>query len=106
MDKNEILKMAKEENKGRDLPELEAQKRDMTIAVMAAYVVATVLCVVQIAAGKGINYGLYLVVNTISSVGYVFKAKRNPIWQNVVSAVCFVLSTVLFAVGFVIFLVR
>lgn len=106
MDKKEILKLAKEENRGRDLTEIEAGKRDISIATLAAYIVATVCCVVQIAAGKGINFGLYFVVNTISAIMYGLKAKRNPIWQHILSAVCFGLACLLFAVGFVISMVK
>lgn len=52
LSKEEILKRAQSENKGRDLTELEAGKKDTLLAVIMVYILGTILCVTEIFIGK------------------------------------------------------
>lgn len=102
LSKEEILKMAQNENKGRDLTELEAGRKDTLFAVIMVYILGTILCVTEIFVGKGINYALYIVVTSLNSIIFIRRAIRKPIKENVITAVLFGLAAALFVVAWVI----
>lgn len=106
LSKEEILKRAQNENKGRDLTELEAGRKDTLFAVIMVYILGTVLCVTEIFVGKGINYALYIVVTSLNSVIFIRRAIRKPIKENIITAVLFATATALFAVAWVISLLN
>lgn len=102
LSKEEILKRAQNENKGRDLTELEAGRKDTLFAVIMVYILGTILCVTEIFVGKGINYALYIVVTSLNSIIFIRRAIRKPIKENVITAVLFGLAAALFVVAWVI----
>lgn len=102
LSKEEILKRAQNENKGRDLTELEAGRKDTLLAVIMVYILGTILCVTEIFVGKGINYALYIVVTSLNSIIFIRRAIRKPIKENVITAVLFGLATALFVVAWAI----
>ena len=59
MEKEEILEKSRKENKNRDIFEKEVLKEGGNIGGIAAGILATLFFILQIAAGGGINYGLY-----------------------------------------------
>lgn len=102
LSKDEILKRAQSENKGRDFAELEAGKNDASVAAGVALILGAVLCAVELIIGKGINYALYLVVAVINASLYIRKAVRKPVKENVITAVMFGIAAALFLVAWVI----
>ena len=106
LSKEEILKRAQNENKGRDLTELEAGRRDTLFAVIMVYILGTILCVTEIFVGKGINYALYIVVTSLNTMIFVRRAIRKPVRENVINAVLFCTATALFLVAWVISLIK
>lgn len=102
LSKDEILKWAQSENKGRDFAELEAGKNDASVAAAVALILGAVLCAVELIMGKGMNYALYLVVAVINASLYIRKAVRKPVKENVITAVMFGIAAALFLVAWVI----
>lgn len=102
LSKDEILKRAQSENKGRDFAELEAGKNDASVAAAVALILGAVLCAVELIMGKGMNYALYLVVAVINASLYIRKAVRKPVKENVITAVMFGIAAALFLVAWVI----
>lgn len=76
MEKEEILEKSRKENKNRDIFEKEVLKEGGKIGGIAAGILATLFFILQIAAGGGINYGLYAVVFSIPSAAFTVKAVR------------------------------
>ena len=102
LSKDEILKRAQSENKGRDFAELEAGKNDASVAAAVALILGAVLCAVELIMGKGMNYALYLVVAVINASLYIRKAVRKPVKENVITAVMFGIAAALLLVAWVI----
>lgn len=102
LSKEEILKRAQSENKGRDFAELEAGRRDTEFAIVVALILGTALYVAELATGKGLNYALYIVITALDATIYIRRAVRKPIKQNVITAVMFGLASALFVVAWVI----
>lgn len=75
MDKNEILEKSRAENKNKDVYEQEVLKQASRSAVVVQMTLAVVFFVVQIFAGKGINWELWAIVfsanMTINWVKYI-----------------------------------
>ncbi len=62
MDKEKILAKSRAENKNKDMYELEVAKLANSVAVTVMLVIAAVFFIVQIAAGGGLNYGIWALV--------------------------------------------
>ena len=62
MNKEEILEKSRKKNKNKDIYEQEILKQGNVAANFVMIVLATVLFVVQIFTGGGINYGIYAIV--------------------------------------------
>ena len=81
MNKDEILAKSRAEYKIRDIYEQEIAKQANHIAVTVLLVLATLFFLVQILAGKGMNYGIYAIVlsgnMTVSWVRYAKLKEKN-----------------------------
>lgn len=73
MKKEEILSKAREENKSQDLYEKEVVIKGGNYGAIVAAIVATILFIVQIIVGEGINCGLYAVVFSMTATSFVYK---------------------------------
>ena len=62
MDKEEILSKSRAENKNRDMYELEISKLSGRVEALASMVIAAVFFIVQMAAGGGLNFGMWAIV--------------------------------------------
>lgn len=84
MDKNEILAKSRKENKNQDAFEKEVMRIGGNVAAIVAAILATIFFVIQIFVGGGTDYGLYAVVFSIPTAGYIIKAiylkKKRDIW--------------------------
>ena len=105
MNKEEILKKSRKENKNRDIFESEVVKNGGNVGALTAAILATVFFVVQILVGKGMNYGLYAVVSSILAAGFVVKAVRLKRKHEIVVAVIYTVATVVFSVAHIVGLI-
>ena len=58
MEKNEILKKAQQENKGKDLADLEAQKKATNVAFTVGGLTIIAILIVDLIISKTFNYGV------------------------------------------------
>jgi hypothetical protein len=88
MNKEEILEKSREENKNQDIFEKEVLRDAGTIGAIVASILATIFFVIQIFVGGGMNYGLYAVVFSIPTTGFIVKSirmkRKNEIWAAII----------------------
>lgn len=97
MNKKEILERSRKENKNQDIFEKEVLQQGGNVGAMTAAILATVFFVIQIFVGKGMNYGLYAVVFSIPSAGFVVKAIRLKRRHEVIVAAIYIIATLMFS---------
>ena len=79
MNKEEVLQKSRQENKNRDIYELQVEKEASTYAIVVTAVLATVFFSVQIFVGEGTNWGMWALVFSISMTIFwvkYFKLRR------------------------------
>lgn len=95
MERDEILEKSRDEFHDRDVFENQVLQQAGNVGAAAAVILSTVLFIVQICVGGGINYGLYAVVFTIFAGTFVVKAvklkRRHEIGLAVLYS-CFALA--------------
>lgn len=95
MDREDILRKSRDEHQNKDVFEKEVVKEGGNAGACAAGLLATLFFILQIAAGAGMDYGLYAVVFSIPAAAFLVKAvrlkRRHEIALAVVYSV-FVLS--------------
>ncbi len=105
MDKEEILKRSRNENKNQDVYEKEVITKGGDYGAVAAAVLATVLFILQILLGQGMNYGLYAIVFVIPAVRFIYKAIKMKNKHEIFVAALYSVATVCASVACVIDLI-
>ena len=77
MDKEKILEMSRQENKDKDLYELEINKKAGYTALGSIIIFYTLLYVLNFIAGNGYSLLLYTPVAIFNAVLYTFKYKKT-----------------------------
>ena len=95
--RDEILARSRNENKGKDLFEMEVQVKAGIWGACAAAILAAIFFTVQIVVGGGTNTGVIAVVFSINAVGYIFKSIRLKQRNDIVFAVIHVIATLVFS---------
>lgn len=101
MDKNEILKRSRNENKNRDIAELDCLQKASRIAYIVGCIVCMIICTVQWQFTKTVNWGCWVV--NFSILGTVFlvkfiklRKKHELLWMIVDYGMC-----IFFLIGFI-----
>lgn len=76
MKKEEILKANKEENKKKDVYEMEVDAKACRMASIAMFCLAFILLVYEMALDKGINPAFYSFLSIFNAVAYGYKAYK------------------------------
>lgn len=97
MKKEEILEKSRKENKNQDVYEKEVIIKGNRYACIAAVIVATILFVVQILVGGGMNYGIYAVVCSIPMASRWTRYAKLRKKEDLFSAVCFTIAVLSFS---------
>lgn len=74
MKKEEILKANKEDNKKKDVYEMEVDAKACRLASMVMFCLALVLLVYEMSIDKGINPAFYSFLSIFNAVAYGYKA--------------------------------
>lgn len=74
MKKEEVLEMSRNENKKKDIYEIEVETEACKIAVLCMLVLISVYYCYEIFTGKGQNYTLYSLISIYCAVVYGYKA--------------------------------
>lgn len=97
MNKEEILKRSRTENKNQDVYEKEVTRDAANYGACAAGILATIFFIVQIFVGGGMNYGLYAVVFAIPAAGFIYKAIRLRRRHEILVAIVYTVATLMFS---------
>lgn len=98
MKKDEILAKSRKENKDQDLFEKDVSQKGGNAGALVAMILATIFYVVQIFLGGGTNYGLYAVVFSVPTTGYLVKAMRMKKKKDIILAIIYILATLFFSI--------
>lgn len=98
MDKEEILKKSREENKNMDVYDLEVQRDGRNIGAVVAVILAFVFFVIQLCTGGGKNYALFAIAASVFSSTFIVKAVKRKRKHEIVVALFYTIATVLFSI--------
>lgn len=76
MDRDEVLAKSRAENRDKDVFEKEVLQEGGNIGGIAASILALIFFVVRLAAGGGLDYGMWAVVIASLGASFVVKAVR------------------------------
>lgn len=88
MDKEEILEKSRKENKNQDVYEKDVVLRGNRYSGIVMVLLATVFFIVQIVVGGGTNYGLYAIILSAPTVGYLFKYYKLRTKPDLIAGIC------------------
>lgn len=108
MNKEEILAMSRNENKGKDIEKLEAESKARSVASYAASLYALVMFVTEYyVLGKGINFSLWAVIVVIAAAEQAYMYIRLRKKKHLVEAIlCGILAIALTVATLTSFLAR
>ena len=94
MEKEEILKKAQQENKGKDLAELDATRKATNIAFMVGGLLIIAVLIVDLIVTEVFRYGvlagLFAMLSTAFAIKYVSLRKKHEL----VTAICYGIGTI------------
>ncbi len=76
MEKEEILKANKEDNKKKDVYEMEVDAKGCRMASMVMFCLAFILLIYEMALDKGVNPAFYSFLSIFNAVAYGYKAYK------------------------------
>ena len=88
MKKEEILSANKEDNKKKDVYEMEIDAKACRLASMAMFCLAFILLIYEIALDKGINPAFYAFLSIFNAIAYGYKAYKLEKDRAINLAVC------------------
>lgn len=102
MDKEEILAKSRLEHRNQDMVEKELALKAGNIGAITGVILCGILCVIQICAGEGVNWGLWSVISAVQAStfavrAYYLKSKKDMIWM-----ICYIILTILMTGAFVV----
>lgn len=98
MKKEEILKANREDNKKKDVYEMEVDVKACKYAAMGMFVLAFILLVYEMAIDKGINPAFYSFLTIFNAIAYgyiAYKLEKNRKLNTALSIVWFISTIVL-----------
>ena len=94
MNKEKVLEMSRQENKEKDLFELEVNKKASTVGICVAAIICGLLFAAEIFICGTPNYGLWSIIATIIGVIYLYSGMKLKDKGKLTVGVMFVLITV------------
>lgn len=91
MNKEEILKKSRSENKNQDIYGKEIQRDGGSAGAFTATILASIFFVIQILSGGGMNYGLYAIVFSITATSSAIRAFRMKRRSDILIAIVYVM---------------
>ena len=90
MKKEEILKASRDENKKKDLAEIEIENKAIKLAMLSVLILTTVYYIMEIVVRGIHNAGLYSIISLYCAVLYGYKAIKH---QKTFHIVCGIIWT-------------
>jgi Flp pilus assembly protein TadB len=95
--KDDILAMSRNENKNKDLVDIEADIKARNIAAASAAILCAVFLVIQLFVGGGLNHGLVALIFSLNAITYIVKSIRMKRRNDITFAVIHTVVTVIFS---------
>ncbi len=105
MNREEILRNSRKENKNQDIYEKEVLKEGGNYGAIVAVILATIFFVIQALAGKGMNYGLYAVVFSVPMTVFIAKYLKLKRKHELVVAMLYIIGVIMFSAAHIYHLV-
>lgn len=104
MEKEKILEMSRQENKDRDLYELEVNRKAGTYAAISIITFCTFLYILNILAGNGTKLELFAPTAINMAIFHTYRYKKSNIIRkyDLFAVVCSIIAAVITVVGSVI----
>ena len=99
MQKEEILAKSREENKEKDLYEIDMQINAGHLSSLVAVMLGTIFFVTQSVTGGGFNFGVYAIVLALGAVRVIVKAVRMRRKRDIAIAVIYTAVTLALSVS-------
>lgn len=100
MNKDEILKKSRAEDKNHDVYDLEVTNKGMVWGNLAACIMAIVIFIIQLIWGRELDYGLFSVLYSSFAVTHWYKWGRMKGKHELAVAVMYTLCVVIFTAVF------
>ena len=101
MEKEEILNASRNENKKKDLVEIEIENKAVKIAALGLLILSTVFYVVEIMLNGVNNYGWYAMIALYCAIGFGFKAIKLKKKINIINAIIWSIVTIICAYSYI-----
>ena len=105
MTREEILEKSQNENRGKDVAEIEASKNYMSIGWIVTVSIVAVVTIVNSLVGKPDFAGLFATMSGLAVV-FILKYARFRRRHELVSAIMYCLGAVCFAIEWILFLIK
>lgn len=104
MTREEILEKSQNENRGKDIADIEASKNSMSIGWIVTVSLVSVVTIVSALVGKPDFGGLFAAMSGLAVV-FFLKYSKFRRRHELVAAIMYCIGAVGFAVGWVLFLI-
>ncbi len=106
MEKNEILKMAQEDNKGMDIADLEAQKKGAYIGYFIGIIGIILVDVINGFVFKTINHGPNMVIALMCFTAFIIKYIKLKKTHELIVSIIYALLAIMFLVFWILQLTK
>ncbi len=106
MEKNEILKMAQEDNKGMDIADLEAQKKGAYIGYFIGIIGIILVDVINGVVFKTINHGPNMVIALMCFTAFIIKYIKLKKPHELIVSIIYALLAIMFLVFWILQLTK
>ncbi len=106
MEKNEILKMAQEDNKGMDIADLEAQKKGAYIGYFIGIIGIILVDVINGVVFKTINHGPNMVIALMCFTAFIIKYIKLKKTHELIVSIIYALLAIMFLVFWILQLTK
>lgn len=106
MEKNEILKMAQEDNKGMDVADLEAQKKGAYIGYFIGIIGIILVDIINGVVFKTINHGPNMVIALMCFTSFIIKYIKLKKTHELIVSVIYALLSIMFLVFWILQLTK
>lgn len=96
MKKDDILKASRNENKNRDLAEVEIQYKSIRYAAIGVLILATIYFWLEIFINDKTDYGWYSIITFFATIAYGYLGIKTKNRTRIVLAVIWLLCSVVF----------
>ena len=96
MEKEKILEMSRQENRNKDIADLEAEKKARSYAGVITSIFATLLFMIELLINRGFNFSLPAVIMFYQMTVYFAKYFATKDKLNLIGLISYAITTTIF----------